>query len=82
MMKDVCTCEIKSRISMAKAAFNKKRALFTSNLDLYLRKKLVKCYIWSLALHGAERWTLNTRKVLKCGAGEEWRRLVGRSCKI
>jgi hypothetical protein len=24
----------------------------------------------------------NTWKVLKCGAGEEWRRLVGRSCKI
>jgi len=28
---------------MAKAAFNKKRALFTSTLDLELRKKLVKC---------------------------------------
>jgi hypothetical protein len=40
-----CTCEIKSRIAMAKAAFNKKRALFTSTLDLELRKKLVKCYI-------------------------------------
>ena len=23
-----CTCEIKSRVAMAKAAFNKKRALF------------------------------------------------------
>ena len=44
-----CTCEIKCRITMAKAAFNKKRALFTSTLDLELRKKLVKCYIWSIA---------------------------------
>jgi len=26
-----CTCEIKCRIAMAKAAFNKKRALFTSS---------------------------------------------------
>ena len=43
---------------MAKAAFNKKRALFTSTLDLELRKKLVKCYIWSIALYGAETWTL------------------------
>jgi hypothetical protein len=25
-----CTCEIKSRIAMAKAAFNKKRALITT----------------------------------------------------
>ena len=32
-------------------------ALFLS-LDLELRKKLVKCYIWSIALYGAETWTL------------------------
>ena len=29
-----CTCEIKSRIAMAKAAFSKKKTLFTSKLDL------------------------------------------------
>ena len=52
-----CTCEIKSRIATAKAAFNNK-ILFTSKLDLNLRKKLVKCYIWSIALYGAETWTL------------------------
>ena len=44
---------------MAKAAFNKKKnTLFTSKLDLNLRKKLVKCYVWSMALYGAETWTL------------------------
>ena len=32
--------------------------LFTSTLDLELRKKLVKCYVWSIALYGAETWTL------------------------
>jgi hypothetical protein len=37
-----CTCEIKSGIAMAKAAFIKKRAHFTSKIDLELRKKLVK----------------------------------------
>jgi hypothetical protein len=40
-----CTCEIKSRITTAKAAFNKKKkkkALFISQLDSNLRKKLVK----------------------------------------
>jgi hypothetical protein len=42
-----CTHEIKSRLAMAKAAFNKKMTYFTSKLDLNLRKKLVKCYIWS-----------------------------------
>jgi hypothetical protein len=43
---------------MAKAAFNKKKTLFTNKLDLNLRKKPVKCYIWSMALYGAETWTL------------------------
>ena len=42
---------------MAKVAF-KKKTLFTSKLDLDLRKKLVKCYIWSMALCGAETWTV------------------------
>ena len=67
---------------MAKAAFNKKRALCTSTMDLEMRKKLVKCHIWSMALYGAETWTLravdqNTWKVMKCGAGEGWIRSGG-----
>jgi hypothetical protein len=63
---------------MAKAAFNRKRALFTSTLDLKLRKKLVKCYIWSIALCGAETWTLQKhQESFRCGAGEGWRRSVG-----
>ena len=41
----ICTCEIKSMVAMAKAVFNKKRALFTGTLDLKLRKKFVNCYI-------------------------------------
>jgi hypothetical protein len=39
---------------MAKAAFNKKNTLFTSKLDLNIRKKSVKCYIQSIASYGAE----------------------------
>jgi len=53
-----CTCEIKSRIAIANAAFSKKNILFTSKLDFNLRNKLIKCYIWSMALYGAETWTL------------------------
>jgi hypothetical protein len=76
-----CKREIKSRIAMATAIFNKE-TIFTSKLDLNLRKELVKCYIWSIALYGAETWTLckgirNTWKVLKCGVTEGWRRSVG-----
>jgi hypothetical protein len=32
--------------------------LFTSKLNLNLRKKLVKGYIWGRAFHGAVTWTL------------------------
>jgi len=53
-----CSYEIKSRIATEKVAFNKKRAPFINTLDLKLRKKVVKCYIWSIAIHGAENWTI------------------------
>ena len=71
-----CICEIKSRIAMEKVAFNK-RALFTSTLDLELRKKLVKCYIWSVALYGAEIWTLRAvdQKHLESFEMWCWRRM-------
>jgi hypothetical protein len=49
-----CACEIKFRIAMAKGAFKKNRALFSGKMEKELRKKLVKCYIWSLVL-----WCLN-----------------------
>jgi len=47
-------------------------------LGFNLRKELVKCYSWNIALYGAENWTLwkyirINWKSLKCGAGEGWR---------
>jgi hypothetical protein len=48
-------------LPMAKAAFIKKKAFLTSKLDSNLRNKVVKRYIWSIALYGAETSTL--RKV-------------------
>ena len=67
-----CICEIKSRIAMAKAAFNKKKNLFTSKLDLNLRKKLVKCYVWSMPLYGAETWTLRATDQKRLESFEMW----------
>ena len=57
---------------MAKAAFNKKRALFTSTLDLEFRKKLVKGYIWTIALYGAETWTLRAVDQKRLESFEMW----------
>jgi len=67
---------------MAKTAFNKKRTLFTRALDLELRKKLVKCYIWNIALYGAETWALRTvgQKHLESFKIWCWRRMEKISC--
>ena len=46
------------RIVIAKKAFNRKMPLLTSKLNIELRKKLVICYVWSIALYGSETWTL------------------------
>jgi hypothetical protein len=48
-------------IAMAKAPFSNKKSPFSSKLDINLRKKPVKCYIWSIALCDAGSWKL--RKV-------------------
>jgi hypothetical protein len=75
-----CTQEIKARIAMAKAAFNKK-TLFTSKLHLELRKRPVKCYIWSIALYGTETWTLRKvdQKYLESFKMWCWRRMEKKS---
>ena len=69
------TWEIQSRTTMERAPFNKNKALFTSKLDLILRKKLLKCYIWSIPLCGDE-WTLRKadRKYLETFEMWCWRR--------
>ena len=67
-----CTCEIKSKIAMAKAAFSRKKTLFTRKLDLNLRKELIKCYIWSMALYGAETWTLRAADQKYLESFEMW----------
>jgi hypothetical protein len=70
---------------MVKAAFNKKKALFTSSLDVELRKKLVKCYIWSIALYGAETWMIRAvdQKHLESFEMWCWRRMekLDRACE-
>jgi hypothetical protein len=52
-------------------------ALFTSKTDLELRKKIVKCYIWSIALYGAETWMLQAvdQKCLESFKMWCWRRM-------
>ena len=51
-----CTRELKSRTVMAKKKQHStgRRLVVTNKLHLNLRKELLKFYIWSMALYGAE----------------------------
>jgi hypothetical protein len=58
-------------IDTARAAFNKE-TLFTSKLDVTLRKKTGKCYIWSIALCGAETGAVGKVDRKYLGSFEMW----------
>jgi hypothetical protein len=47
------------RIAIAEAGSTGRKLfiLFFNKLDLYLRKGVVRCHIWGIALYGAEIWT-------------------------
>ena len=59
------------------------KILFTSKLDLNLRKELLKCYIWSIALYGVDNWTPRKvdQKYPKRFGMWCWRRM-GRRCRF
>jgi hypothetical protein len=70
-MKDLLV-NLNCRSAMVKTAFNKISALFTSKMGLELRKKLVKCYIWSIAVYDAETWTLRALHQKHLESFEMW----------
>ena len=55
---DYFTREIKIRIAITKKAFSRKISLLTRKLNIELRKKLVRYFVWSIALYDSETWTL------------------------
>jgi hypothetical protein len=57
---------------MTKAALNKNRALYIITLDVKLTKKLIKCYVWGIALYGAETWTLQAVDQKQLESCEMW----------
>ena len=52
-------------------------SLLTSKLNIELKKKLVRCCVWSIALYDSETWTLRKleRKYLKSIEMWCWRRI-------
>ncbi len=64
--------EIRTRIAMAKEAFNNKKELLTKSLRKDVKKKIVKAVVWSVALYGAETCTLLKEDVRRLEAFEMW----------
>ena len=68
-----CEKEIKTRIAIAKTNFGKMKKILTNlSIDISLRIRLLKCYIWSTLTYGCEGWTLRKNLRDKLEAAEMW----------
>jgi len=67
-----CTKEIQSRIEMAKKVFMERKKLFTGKMNLELKKRIMKCLVWSVALYAPEMWTLTQTDRRRLEAFEMW----------
>ena len=67
-----CSDEIRGRIAMAKVAFNKRKRILCGPLNRSLKKRLVKSMVWSVAVYGAETWTLKKVDRNRLEAFEMW----------
>lgn len=65
--------EIRIRIEKARATFTGMSKIFRSHdLNLEVKTRLLRCYIFSVLLYGAEAWTLTEASSKKLEAFEMW----------
>ena len=65
--------DVISHINQAKTIFNKKVNLFSSNnIEMHLRKHVVKTVLLRVPLYGSEKWTLGDQKNRKVVVFEFW----------
>jgi len=68
--------KLDSELPRKKQQWDTKKTIFNSQLGLDLRKKLIKCYIWGIAVCGAETWTFRKgQKYLETFELWCWRRI-------
>lgn len=68
-----CGDEIRRRIILSKNAYNKIKNLVTnSKISIELRKRFIKCYVWSVLLYGCETWTMGKEEEQRIQAMEMW----------
>ena len=59
-------------MTMSREAFQNMKRLYCSNLKGDLRKRMAKSLVWSVALYGAETWTLRKQDERRIEAFEMW----------
>ena len=69
---DKCDVEIRSRLAMAKDAFNRRKELLSKRMNIDTKKRIVKALVWSVALYGAETWALRVEDIKRIEAFEMW----------
>ena len=57
---------------MVKRVFSEKNKSFTGKMNLKLKKRIMKCLVWSVALYAAETWTLTQTDRRRLEAFEMW----------
>ena len=73
-----CEKDIRARIGMGKSAFLAKKMLLTSNINMELKKRIIRSTVWSVMMYGAETWTLTQadRKSIEAFEMWVWRRML------
>ena len=65
--------EVKRRIGIARTAFSKMNNTLTKPLiPMETRLRILKCYVWSTLLYGAETWTISNVMKQRLCAFEMW----------
>ncbi|MGI4401071.1 reverse transcriptase domain-containing protein [Klebsiella pneumoniae] len=67
-----CKRDVRSRIAQAKKLMANKRELLASNINVGVRKRLLKTFVWSVALYGCETWVLGKSERDRLEAFEMW----------
>lgn len=63
----------KLRSESRRATFLKmKKVVCSHDLNLALRTRMLRCYVFSVLLHGVETWTLTEASMKRIGAFEMW----------
>ena len=67
-----CETEIKTRIGIAKNAFNQRKELLSKSLNKNIKKRIIKGIVWSVAFYAAETSTYRREDIRRLEAFEMW----------